>query len=214
ESAQDYRYFPEPDLPPFAPSPEFLSARRESMAELPGARKARMKARYGLNETQAAFICDDKAGADFFEAAAALGAPPQALFNWLSTEVQRHFNKNNLRPGDPPLTPRRLASLVDLVEKGRVPPSLAKQILEQVFQTGRDPEDIVAEQSLEPVEDREVLEKLIKEIFAAHPKVAEALKNGDSRQAGFVMGRVMKATGGRAHPQLAQEIIRELSLKP
>ena len=209
EDAHDYRYFPEPDLPPYSPTPDFLTRVEELMVELPLPRQDRLRHRFGLKDNLLAFICDERATADFFEATVAAGASAETTARWLSSDVQKVLNREGLSLENGPLTPKRLASLVKLVEKGRISNKMGKEVLDLLFKEDKDPETIVKERGMEQMADRGALEAVVSEVFATHPGVVEAIRGGDQRQIGFLMGRIMKATGGLANPKLTQAIIRE-----
>ena len=209
EDAQDYRYFPEPDLPPFSPGPDFLAGVDGLMVELPLPRQDRLRERFNLKDNQLSFICDERRTADFFEAAVAEGAPAEPVIRWLASDVQKILNREGLSLDDCPLTPKRLASLVKLVEEDRISSKMGKEVLELLFKEDSSPETIVKERGMEQMTDKDTLEAVVEEVFAAHPQVVDAIRGGDQRQIGFLMGRIMKATGGSANPKLTQAIIRE-----
>jgi len=209
ENAHDYRYFPEPDLPPFAPGPEFLAGVDDLMVELPLNRKQRLREAHGLNDQQLDFIIAEKTTADFFEAAVQAGAPAQAAASWLGSDIQKLLNRDGLTLDESPLTPGRMAELVNLVEKDRISNKMGKEVLEILFQEDKDPEAIVKERGMEQVADQGELTAVVEQVFTAHPQVVEAVRAGEQRQIGFLMGQIMKATGGSANPKIAQKILQE-----
>jgi aspartyl-tRNA(Asn)/glutamyl-tRNA(Gln) amidotransferase subunit B len=209
ENAHDYRYFPEPDLPPFAPGPEFLAGVDALMVELPLARKHRLREAHGLNDQQLDFLIAEKAAADFFESTVKAGAPAPAAASWLGSDIQKLLNREGLTLDASPLTPQRLADLVNLVESDRISNKMGKEVLEILFQEDKDPESIVRERGMEQVADQGELEAVVNQVFTAHPQVVEAVRAGEQRQIGFLMGQIMKATGGSANPKIAQKIIQE-----
>lgn len=209
ENAHDYRYFPEPDLPPFAPGPEFLTGVDALMVELPLVRKQRLRGTHGLNDQQLDFLIAEKATADFFEAAVEAGAPAPAAASWLGSDIQKLLNREGMTLEQSPLSPRRLADLVNLVESDRISNKMGKEVLEILFQEDKDPETIAKERGMEQVADQGELEAVVEQVFAAHPQVVEAVRAGEQRQIGFLMGQIMKATGGSANPKIAQKIIQE-----
>ncbi len=207
ESAHDYRYFPEPDLPPYSPTEEFLAEVKTNLVELPLNRKKRLKEQYGLTDVQAVFIHDEKATADFFEETVNAGAAAGNTASWLSSDIQKYLNRNGLEIQNTALTPKRLSNLIKLIEDDKISNKMGKEVLEHIFTEDQDPEVIVKSRGMEQVGDLNELEKIIDEIFTANPGVVEAIRAGEKKQIGFIMGQVMKATGGSASPKLAQQII-------
>ncbi|MEW5814574.1 MAG: Asp-tRNA(Asn)/Glu-tRNA(Gln) amidotransferase subunit GatB [Spirochaetota bacterium] len=208
ESAHDYRYFPEPDLPPFRPDNNFFRMIEESLSELPEARKERLVKEYNLSENQADFICEEKATADFFEAAAAQGADPHLAAAWLGADVQKMLNRKNLKIEDSPLTPERFASLLMMIAEDKIHGKIGKQVLEALFEEDLDPEAILKKYRWEQISDASRLKTIIDKIIASHSQVFKKIQAGDSKPLRFLVGQVMKATGGRAEPRLVQDIFK------
>ena len=213
ESAHDYRYFPEPDLPPYSPAPAFLKTVKSTLVELPLPRKKRLIEEYELTDVQGAFISDEKATADFFEKSVQYGAPAGAAAAWLSSEIQKHLNQTGTKLEETPLSPERLASLIKLIEDDKISGKMGKKVLAFIFEDDKDPETIIKEQGMEQVADSGELEKIIQSVFDQHPLVVDAIRDGDKKQTGFLMGQIMKATGGSANPGMAQKIIAEKTAK-
>ncbi len=209
ESANDYRYFPEPDLPPFSASADFLKKVQSQMVELPALRRKRLKEQYGLSDLQADFIIDEKETADFFESAADLGADPRTAATWMAADVQKLLNRHESGLIDSPLSPKRLADLLILLADGRIHGKIAKQTLESIFTEDKDPSVIIAEKGWEQINDPEELSQLVENTFLEYPDIADSVRGGDTKPVKFLMGRIMKATSGRANPQLVQKIIKE-----
>ncbi|MBN1834450.1 MAG: Asp-tRNA(Asn)/Glu-tRNA(Gln) amidotransferase subunit GatB [Spirochaetales bacterium] len=209
ESALDYRYFPEPDLPPFRPSQEFLQRVEESLVELPGPRRRRLIDSYGISEAQGDFLCEEKATADYFEEAMRLGADPQGAALWMAADVQKILKREGLALGECPLTPARLAELLELIAGGRIHGKIAKQVLEVVFSENQDPGTVVREKGWELITDRRELKRVVDQVLAENPAAVEQLKAGDSKPMGFFVGEVMKKTSGRAEPGLVKELLKE-----
>ena len=207
ESAFDYRYFPEPDLPPFRPDPDFLKEVDAGLVELPQARRRRFLERYGVSESQADFLIEEKATADYFEAAVGLGAEPQAAVLWLASDVQKILNRGGLDLSASPLTAERFAGLLRLIAERRIHGKIAKQVLEVVFAEDKDPEAIVRERGWEQLTDRGELGQVIDAVLAGHPQAVEQVRAGDSKPMGFLMGEIMKRTSGRAEPVLLKELL-------
>jgi aspartyl-tRNA(Asn)/glutamyl-tRNA(Gln) amidotransferase subunit B len=207
ESAFDYRYFPEPDLPPFRPDPEFLKEVEAGLVELPQARRQRFLEQYGVSESQADFLIEEKAAADYFERAVRLGADPQATALWLASDVRKILNRGGLDLPSSPLTAERFAGLLRLIADRRIHGKIAKQVLEVVFAEDKDPEAIVRERGWEQLTDRVELGKVIDAVLAGHPQAAEQVRAGDSKPMGFLMGEIMKRTAGRAEPGLLKDLL-------
>lgn len=209
EGSNDYRYFPEPDLPSFRPSEEFLKSVDESLCELPFARKKRLMSSYGLNTEQAEYIHDEKYTADFFEKAVALGADAVQIYSWLSSDVKKLLNRTNLSLKDSPLSAERLASLIALIADGQISGKIAKNVLDLIFEEDKDPEVITKEKGLIQISDKGAVEAIVDKVLSDNAQVAEAVKGGDMKQMGFLVGQVMKASGGKAAPQVVQTVLKE-----
>jgi len=212
EGGLDYRYFPEPDMPPFAPDGAFLARIEAAQVELPLARKLRLAEQFGLNRDQADFVTDTRFAAEFFETAArATGGPAHtagvAVANWLMGDVQKELHHFDLTLADSPLTAARLAQLQRLLDSGRIHLKIAKQLLIAVFEENKDPEVLLQEKGLEAITSETQLAPIVDQVFAANASVVEAVKAGDARQKGFLVGQVMKATGGRAAPDLVNALL-------
>ena len=224
ESAHDYRYFPEPDLPPFIPDAAFLAKVDSSLVELPAKREKRLIEEYGLSEASAAFICEEKPLADYFEsavsAALSLGLSKSEaadrVSSWLSSDVKRVMNRDGIGPqaiGAMRLTPARLASLVSLIASGKISGKIAKRVLEAVFSEDADPESIVADRDWEQITDPAAVEETAAAVMAAEPEAAAAaVRDGKVRM--FLVGKVIAATGGRAEPALARRSVEYLLSRP
>ncbi|MDR2028418.1 MAG: Asp-tRNA(Asn)/Glu-tRNA(Gln) amidotransferase subunit GatB [Treponema sp.] len=229
ENAQDYRYFPEPDLPVFSPDPAFLQSVEEALVELPLPRMRRFQREYGLSEEQAELICDEKALADYFEAAVSaaaekgLGSRDGAgrICNWLLSDIKHILNREGLAPSHIHtlrLGPRRLASLVALTAQGQVSGKNAKQALELVLREDRNPEDIIRDRGWEQITDPAAIAEAVRAVRQAEaPSLREihaARAAGNAKRAdtltAYLVGKVLAATGGRADPRIAGEQIRAL----
>ena len=209
ESAHDYRYFPEPDLPPFVADEAFLAEVEKSLVELPQERKIRFLSQYKLSETLAEFLTAEKSTADFFEQAVERGADPAGAATWLSSDVQKLLNRTGLTLPGSPLTPERFAELLVLLQEGKIHGKLGKQVLELVFQEGKDPGTILKERNWEQITDPESIGTIVEKILARNPHVVETIRRGDMKPWGFLIGQIMKETAGRADPRVVQEILKE-----
>ncbi len=209
EEAEDYRYFPEPDLVPLEISPAWIAQVQRELPELPDARRDRLVRTYGLGRYEAELITATRFQADFFEAAVRLHQSPKALANWLVGDVAGYLNEHNLELEDLPITPQHLAELVRLIEEGVISGRIAKDILPEVLQTGRLPSEIVRERGLVQISDEETVREVVRAVIAAHPEPVEDFRKGKERAIGFLVGQVMKRTGGRANPALVNRLLRE-----
>ncbi len=209
EAANDYRYFPEPDLPPFMPSDEFLKTVEDSLCELPFARKQRLMSGHGLNSEQAEYVHDEKFVADFFEQAVFHGADPVQVYSWLSSDVKKMLNRTNISLEESPLSAERLARLIALIEEGQISGKIAKTVLTHIFDEDKDPDVITREKGLVQISDKGAVGEIVGKVIAENPQVVEAIKGGDMKQMGFLVGQVMKASGGKAAPQVVQTVLKE-----
>ncbi len=209
ESSNDYRYFPEPDLPPFQTDDAFLATVESLLVELPPERTARFALQYALQPAQARFLCDERASADFFEAAVAAGAQPSDAAVWLMGDVQKLLNRTGRPLAESPLTPERLAKLLVLLASGGIHGKLAKQTLEAVFSDDKDPEQIIAERGWEQITDPAAIGKIVDAVLVEQREAVAQIRSGDSRPHGYLVGQVMRATSGRADPKLVQQVLEE-----
>ncbi|MCL1817674.1 MAG: Asp-tRNA(Asn)/Glu-tRNA(Gln) amidotransferase subunit GatB [Spirochaetaceae bacterium] len=200
---------PDPDLPPFVPTPEFLAKVEAGLVELPAARKERFIKDYGLSEAAAEFLISEKSTADFYEETLSLGAAPEEAANWLQFDVRKILNRDNKELAGSPLTAKRLAGLLELLSGGGIHGKIAKQVLEAVFAEDKDPALIIKEKGWESMGDCAELGVLVEKTLAANAKAAAAVKAGDLKPLGFLVGQIMKATGGRAEPLLVQKLLKE-----
>jgi aspartyl-tRNA(Asn)/glutamyl-tRNA(Gln) amidotransferase subunit B len=209
EEAFDYRYFPEPDLPPLEPDPAWVEEIRTSLPELPAAKRARYERDLGLKREQALILTGSAAAAAFFEETLALGAEPKAAANWVTQDVAGLSNKARVELADAKVTPTHVVDLVRLVADGTVSATGAKQALEEAFETGEPVEAIVEAKGLRQVTDTSALEGWVAEAIAENPGPVEQFKGGKEGILGFLVGQVMKRSGGSANPQVVNELLRE-----
>lgn len=209
ESSSDYRFFPEPDLPPFVADAAFLARVEKSLVELPEVRKRRFMEAFGLSEDQADFLCDEKSTADYFEAAVTLGADPTTAAHWLAADVKKHLNRSGLSLEKSPLTPKRLAEMLKLLAQKRIHGRIAKSVVEAVFAEDKDPLAIITEKGWEQITDPTLLGQAIEKVMAAHAETVAAIRGGDSKPTMFLIGEIMKETSGRADPALVQSLVKQ-----
>jgi aspartyl-tRNA(Asn)/glutamyl-tRNA(Gln) amidotransferase subunit B len=215
EQAHDYRYFPEPDLPPLVISREWVEEIRAQLPELPDARRARYKRQYGLSEQDANVLTEDKALGDYFERVMAASqvsdrkARAKKVASWLS-EVVRLLKDRELSLQECPLPPAALANLLDLLDKDRITGTQAKEVLEEAFSTGEMPEAIVARKGIKPpISDMGMLERITEEVITHNPKVVDDYRSGKTNALQFLVGQVMKRTRGQARADIVQTLLRQ-----
>ncbi|OKH22187.1 aspartyl/glutamyl-tRNA amidotransferase subunit B [Hydrococcus rivularis NIES-593] len=207
EGSSDYRYFPEPDLPPIEVSAEQLEKWRAEIPELPAQKRHRYESELGLSAYDARVLTDDRNVAEYFEAAVAAGANPKLVANWVTQDIAAYLNNNKLSIGEIALKPEILAELVNLIEKGTISNKIAKDILPELLAKGGSAKDLVEKKGLTTLSDPAKLEKIIDEIIAANPKEVEKFRSGKGNIKGFFVGQVMKKTSGRADPKLTNQLI-------
>jgi aspartyl-tRNA(Asn)/glutamyl-tRNA(Gln) amidotransferase subunit B len=207
EYAHDYRYFPDPDLLPVEPDPAWVAAIEAGLPELPGARRTRFAEQYGLPPADAELLTGDRALAEYFEAAVAAHPNPKALANWIGSELLRELRGDPAAADRAPVRPGHLARLVALVDAGTISGKMAKELFERMARTGEDPEAIVAREGLRQVVDEAAIDRVVSEVLAAHPTVVADYRKGKKQAVGFLVGQVMKATGGKANPQLVNRLL-------
>ena len=210
EDAQDYRYFPEPDIPPIELSQDYLDGLRGAQPELAEAKRERYRAHYGLPEYDCRMITSDKALAAFFEGLVALGAPPKQSANWIMGEVLGALSARGMEPKDMRLTPPTLARLIERVGAGTVNRNTAVKVFEAVFDADGDVDAYVREHGLEQVNDNSLVREAAARALEANPQSAADYKGGKEKALGFLVGQVMRELKGRADPQAVNAALREL----
>lgn len=210
EDAQDYRYFPDPDLVPVYISDEWLEQIRSRQPEFREAKMARYKEEFDIPEYDIGIITDSKHMADLFEETVAICKQPKKVSNWLMGETLRLLKEKNMDPEDIRFTPANLAKLIGLVDAKAINSSVAKEVFEVMFEEDVDPEKYVEEKGLKTVNDEGALRKTIEEIIAANPQSVEDYHNGKDRAIGFLVGQTMKAMKGKADPAMVNQILKEL----
>ena len=213
EEAHDYRYFPEPDLPPLVVDEARIAAVRETMPELPEARRQRFVAAYGLPEYDAGVLTQSSALANYFEQAASASGSPKAVSNWVMGELLRTLKERGVAIEEVPLAPGALAGLIALVEKGTISSTIAKDVFAKMYESGRSADDIVSADGLAQNSDEGALLAIVRDVLAKNSDAAAQYRAGKSQTFGYLVGQVMKASGGKANPKLANELLkRELAL--
>lgn len=215
ESAHDYRYFPEPDLPPLVLTGDWVRQVREGLPELAEARRERFASQYGLPAYDAGQLTASKAVADYFEACAALAPGPDArkraktISNWILGELARWLNSAGIEIGQSRVTPERLVELIDLADQGTVTGPAAKKVFEEMFQAGGSAREIAARLGLTRMGDAAAVEAAVRDVIASNRQAVVDFKAGKQQALTFLVGQVMKATRGRANPQSVGDIIRK-----
>ncbi|KGP75778.1 glutamyl-tRNA amidotransferase [Desulfosporosinus sp. Tol-M] len=208
EEAHDYRYFPEPDLPPLVIDRDWVERIRKTLPELPAARRARLQA-LGLSAYDAAVITQAKAMADFFDAALAYYGEAKTLANWIMGDLTRLLNTNQCSVLDSPISARQLAELLELITQGILSGKIAKGVLEEMYSTGKDAGTIVKEKGLAQINDEGALLGIIDDVISANPQSVEDYRAGKAKAIGFLVGQIMKATKGQANPGLVNQLLKE-----
>ena len=209
EGSDDYRYFPEPDLPDLYIDEEWKARIRAEIPELPDARQKRYVEDIGLPVYDAEVLTVTKEMADFFEATIKAGADSKLASNWLMGDVSGYLNAEQKELADIPLTPEGLAGMIKLIENGTISSKIAKTVFKELIENGGDAEQIVKEKGLVQISDEGALLIIVTEVLDANPQIIEDYKNGKKKAAGFFVGQIMKATKGQANPQMVNKLIEE-----
>ena len=213
EYAQDYRYFPEPDLPPLVLNDAWTGEIRADMPELPEARRARYVTTLGLSSQDAALLVSSRSMADFFDECLSIGGNDKAttVCHWLMGDVSRLLNAESLDIGECALSPAYLMEFVDLTDKGTIGGPAAKTVLDEMYSSGKKPSAVVEEKNLGQISGSDELVNMIREVIAANPKAVADFRAGKEQSITFLTGQVMRLTRGRANPGVTREILtREL----
>lgn len=209
EEANDYRYFPEPDLAPFTVSEEYIEDIRKTLPELPDERRERYIANFGLSSTDAQYMTNDKDTSDYFEKVVAAGADPKASVNWIMGEFASQLSNAGIEIAKAPVTPENLAKLLALIAKGTISGKIAKKVFAEMWKDGADPEEIVKVQGLVQISDTGALKELVVKVIANNPKAVEDFKAGKKKAVGALVGQIMKETKGKANPKVINELLND-----
>ena len=210
EDAQDYRYFPEPDLVPIMISDEWLQAVKDRQPELRSEKLERYKKEYDIPEYDAEIITGTKKMADIFEATTAICNKPKKVSNWLMVETMRLLKENEMEAEDISFSPENLAKLIEMADAGEINSSVAKEVFEEIFKNNIDPEKYVEEKGLKTVSDDGALREVIEKVVADNPKSVEDYNSGKKKAIGFLVGQTMKAMQGKADPGKVNKILMEI----
>ena len=209
EEANDYRYFPDPDLTPLIISRDYVEEIRKTIPELPDVKKERLISEMGLPEYDAGVITSSKGLATFFDHTVAIYPDAKKVCNWLMVEFCRLLNSESVEIENSQVTPEKLAALLKLVDDGKISGKIAKTVFEEMFISGKDPEAIVEEKGLVQISDEGALGAMIDKIIAENPKSVEDYKSGNKKALGFFVGKIMKETQGQANPGMVNKMLTE-----
>ncbi|TVP87753.1 MAG: Asp-tRNA(Asn)/Glu-tRNA(Gln) amidotransferase subunit GatB [Alkalicoccus sp.] len=209
EGSDDYRYFPDPDLENLYIEDEWKEEIRATIPELPDARKKRYVKKYELPEYDAGVLTQQKAMSDFFEEGLEEGAPAKPLSNWLMGEVNAYLNQEGKELQDVPLTPKSLAGMIQLIEEGTISSKIAKKVFKELIEKGGDAKQIVEDKGLVQISDEGAIRGMVNDALDQNTQSVEDYKNGKGKAIGFLVGQVMKASKGKANPQLVNSLLQE-----
>jgi aspartyl-tRNA(Asn)/glutamyl-tRNA(Gln) amidotransferase subunit B len=210
EEAMDYRYFPDPDLPPLMLEPSFIEAVRATLPELPDAKRERFMKDYGLNRYDAGVLTASKAMSEFYETAVAEAkGDPKIVANWIAVELSGFLNRDNKDITESPVTAKMIAGLVRRIADNTISGKIAKEVLEAMWAGEGDADAVIEKKGLKQITDTGAIEKVIDEIIARNPKQLEQYRAGKEALFGFFVGQVMKATGGKANPAQVNELLKK-----
>jgi aspartyl-tRNA(Asn)/glutamyl-tRNA(Gln) amidotransferase subunit B len=209
EGSSDYRYFPEPDLGPIEVSESQKKIWLAELPELPAAKRHRYAETFSLSSYDARVLTDERSMAEYFEATVAAGADPKAAANWICGDIAAHVNARRLSYNILPLTPDQLAELLDLIRNGTISGKIAKDILPELLAAGGSAKALVEAKGLGMISDPMAIAAIVTELLEAHPEEVQAFRSGKNKLQGFFVGQLMKRTGGRADPQLANRLLME-----
>ncbi|MFS8859639.1 Asp-tRNA(Asn)/Glu-tRNA(Gln) amidotransferase subunit GatB [Synechococcus sp. H60.3] len=208
EGSSDYRYFPEPDLPPIRVTEAQKARWQAELPELPGVKRRRYQEAYGLSVYDSRYLSDERNTAEYFEAVVAAGADPKAAANWMMSDIASYLNTHKLDYPDIALKPETLAELISLIEQGVISSKIAKEILPELLEKGGSARALVEAKGLTQISDSHLLEQMIAEVLAENPEQLQQYRGGKTKLFGYFVGQLMKKTQGRADPKLANELLK------
>ena len=209
EDAQDYRYFPDPDLVAIKLSEEYIENIKKSLPELPESRKERYLKEYELSEKDANIITSSKYLSDLFEGAIKVCDNPKAVNNWIISDISRILNETEMEPIEIPFDSNQLGKLIILIDKGTISSSIGKKVLEELFENPRDPEEIIKEKGWIQISDEGAIKEVVLKVLEANPQSIADYKAGKDRALGFLVGQAMKETKGKANPKMLNQMFLE-----
>lgn len=209
EDAHDYRYFPEPDLQPLKVSSEFIAEIKNAMPELPDAMRDRFMKEYELSFNDASQLVLDKSLAEFYETTAKNSGNPRTSANFILSELLRELNNSGKSAADSPVSAESLAELIKTLDAGKINNNQAKEVLVEMFNSGKTSDEIIKEKGFEQISDSSAIEKIVDDIIEKNENQVNAYRGGNEKLFGFFVGQVMKASSGKANPKIVNEILRE-----
>ena len=209
EEAHDYRYFPEPDLPPLTVAADLIESTRAAMPELPESRRRRFIEEYGLSLDDAAQLTDSRAMADYFEATTRACGNAKAAANWILNELVREMKSDSADIGDLKLSAESLGEMIKMIDRGAISGKMAKDVLVKMYQSGKRAEEIVGEMGGSQVSDEAAIRELVEQALANNPAQLESYRAGKTTLFGFFVGQVMKSSGGRANPKVVNDVLKK-----
>ena len=213
EDAQDYRYFPDPDLVAIRLSDEYIESIKNNLPELPESRKNRYLSEYKLSEKEANTLTASKYLSDFFECGAKISKNPKAVCNWLMSDIAKVLNEKELEPDEIPFSPEDLAELIALIEKGTISSKIAKDVLDKMFENPEKPSKIIEDNGWVQISDENEIKAIVDKIVEANPQSVSDFKGGKEKALGFLVGQAMKETKGKANPQMLNQMFKDAILK-
>jgi aspartyl-tRNA(Asn)/glutamyl-tRNA(Gln) amidotransferase subunit B len=207
EEADDYRYFPEPDLVHVQISDEWIQEAQPTLPELPAARRKRFITDYGISAENAELLTTTRPLAEFFDEAAQLSGEPTTCANWIMGDLTRLLNTAEIEIQDSKVTPAHLSELIQLIDNATISGKIAKSVLDDAFETGKMPKEIVVEKGLAQITDTSEIEAIVLQVVEENPGPAQDYRDGTKKAIGFLVGQVMRATRGKANPQLVNQIL-------
>jgi len=208
EDAHDYRYFPEPDLQPLRVTADFISRVKTEMPELPDVIRERFISEYDLSYADASQLVSEKSLAEFYETAAKTSRNPRVTSNFVLSELLRELNNSGKAAAESPITAENLAELVKTLDAGKINNNQAKEVLVEMFKSGKTSADVIAEKGFEQISDTGAIEKVVDDVIAANEQQVNAYRGGNEKLFGFFVGQVMKASQGKANPKIVNDILK------
>ncbi len=209
EEADDYRYFPEPDLVAIKLSDEYIQNIKDNLPELPESRYERYINEYNMSQKDAEIIVASKYLSDLFEKTSGICGNRKAVSNWIISDISRILNEKELEPANIPFSANQLAKMITMIDDGKISTKIAKTVLEELFENPKDPEEIVNEKGLSQISDEGEIKKIVEEILQNNPQSVQDYKAGKDRALGFLVGQAMKQTKGKANPQMLNKLFKE-----
>ena len=209
EDAEDYRYFPEPDLDAIKLSDEYIENVKNNLPELPESRRERYLNEYNMSEKDVGIIVSSKYLSDLFEKASTICGNRKAVSNWIISDISRILNEKEMEPNEIPFSAENLAELVTIIDKGTISSSIGKKVLDELFENPRSPEEIVKEKGWAQISDESAIKAVVMQVIEANPQSVADFKAGKERAIGFLVGQAMKATKGQANPQMLNKMFKE-----